>query len=240
MRIAICDDEQGLHGLLKENLEKYAKKRGVIFLYDDFLSGAELVRACSGGGSYDLIFMDYQMSGLNGIETAKKLREKNDKTIIIFLTSFPQVVFESFEVNAFRFLVKPVDYEKLCSALDGYMTSREEALYLVLSDKSSSLRLDVNDIIYIEADNRSSIIRLTDRTVIHPTMLAEIQRQLPPDRFLRCHKSFIVGFRHISSHKGSCIFFDNGERAAASKSNTAEFKRKYLEYLKRYTFEVKQ
>lgn len=76
MKIAICDDEMVFHRDLKIHLDKYAKENGLVILYDDFTNGHELLRSKN---EYDIIFMDFQMDGINGLETATKLREKTIK-----------------------------------------------------------------------------------------------------------------------------------------------------------------
>jgi DNA-binding LytR/AlgR family response regulator len=104
MRIAICDDELPMHDLLKKQLNRYAQKRNLVMSYTDFTGGNELL---INPYDYDLIFMDYQMKVLDGLETAKKLRKLGIETPVIFLTSFPHIVFDTFSVHAYRFLVKP-------------------------------------------------------------------------------------------------------------------------------------
>ena len=110
MRIAICDDEIPMHDLLKRHLDSYARKRNLSVMYSDYTGGQELLAFPQ---DLDLIFMDYQMKDLDGLETARRLRAAHIDTPIIFLTSFPHIVFDTFEVHAYRFLVKPVDPEKL-------------------------------------------------------------------------------------------------------------------------------
>ena len=97
---------------------------------DFYQNGDELLSAKY---QYDVIFMDYQLDGLNGIETCRKLRETNKDSVIIFISAYPSAALDSFEVNTFRFLTKPVDQNKLFKALDDYKDSIDRDSLLILN-----------------------------------------------------------------------------------------------------------
>lgn len=86
MRIAICDDEKVFRDILKKELKNYAREFGFDFVYTEFSSGENLL---SSDTDFDLIFMDYQMKTINGIDTVDKMRNRNDKTVVVFMTSYP-------------------------------------------------------------------------------------------------------------------------------------------------------
>ena len=151
MKIAICDDKMVLHEDLKQHLEEYAIKRNLVFVYDDYTNGYDLIASTI---EYDLIFMDYQMDEINGLETSRRLRKKNIQTPIIFLTSFPNIVFDTFEVNAYRFLVKPIDMEKLSSALDDFLKSTDDNNFLLIKTDEDNKKINIDDIIYAEASDK--------------------------------------------------------------------------------------
>lgn len=105
MKIAVCDDEIILYEELYTLLNEYStlKKEPILTTY--FKTGYDLLSSTE---KFDIIFMDYQMDDIDGLETSKRLRLKNSDVTIIFLTAFPKIVFQSFEVNTFRFLLKPI------------------------------------------------------------------------------------------------------------------------------------
>ena len=105
------------------------------------------------------------MPDLNGLEVANKLREKNVKSLIIFLTSYPDIVFDTFKVNAFRFLTKPINKDKLFDALNDISKYYNNDNFIILTNNSSLSKINIDDIYFVEADNKSSIIHLSDKTI---------------------------------------------------------------------------
>ena len=216
MRIAICDDEIPMHDLLKRHLDSYARKRNLSVMYSDYTGGQELLAFPQ---DLDLIFMDYQMKDLDGLETARRLRAAHIDTPIIFLTSFPHIVFDTFEVHAYRFLVKPSTNQ-----------------YIVIKDGDLTRRINIDDIIYAEASDKYCFVRTTEEGFVYKKTLAEFESMLPEDRFFRSHRTYLVGFRHVVSHTETMIVLDNQEKAIISKLKRTPFKKAFQDYIKRYHF----
>lgn len=101
-----------------------------------------------------------------------------------------------------------------------------------------SKRININDILYIEARNKGSLVRLKNQTLDCGLLLSDFQKKLPEDRFFRSHKSFLVGFKYITEYGTSEIVFCNGEKAKISRYRFNDFKSSYFDYMKRYIFEV--
>ncbi len=234
MKIAICDDQMAMHTELKKHLENYAQKRNLIMIYNDYTNGFDLI---SSQNEYDIIFMDYQMAEIDGLETARQIRKKNTDTTIIFLTSFPDIVFDTFEVNAYRFLVKPIDDARLEAALDSYLSDNDESNFILIKTDESNQKININDIIYIEASDKYCNIRTNEGTVLFKKTLSEIEKILPEDKFFRCHRTYLVGFRHIVSHTSTDVLFDNKEKALISRVKLPPFKKAFTNYIKRYNFQ---
>ena len=231
MKIAICDDNALMRDELKNCLEEYALSKKLIFLYSDFSNGADLVASDL---NFDLIFMDYKMDGIDGLETARRLRENSNSTAIIFLTSYPHVVFDTFEVNAYRFLVKPVNNAKLTAAMNDFLAELDDDKFIVIKTDEDTKRIKIDDIIYAEASDKHCYIRTADENILYKKTLSEFEKLLPPDKFFRSHRTYLVGFRHVASHTASDILFDNKEKAQISKLKQSAFKSAFLDYIKRY------
>lgn len=237
MYIAVCDDEKRFRDTLIQLLDVYSQKRAVRVICHEYKSGVALLKSTT---RYDIIFLDYQMDALDGIETAKKLRMNNIKSAIIFLTSFPHTVFESFEVSPFRFLIKPIIESKLFKTLDDYLASFSENEYLIISYRADMLRIRFDDIIYVEAQNKTCIIHTVDDSYEYARVLSDVEKYLPKDRFFKSHKSFIVGLKHVKGRIDKDILLDNGDKAYLAVSKYTVFKDIYADYMKRFLFEPEE
>lgn len=232
MKIAICDDTLILHQDLKNCLERYSIERKIDFIYDDYTKGADLL---SSDIRYDIIFMDYQMDGLNGLETARILRKRHDNAAIIFLTSYSDIVFDVFEVNAFRFLVKPIDIQKLFSAIDDYISGLDDSNFILLKTDDGNKRVKIDDIIYAEASDKYCYVRTVDDSLLYKNTLSEIEKLLPEESFFRSHRTYLVNMKHIVTHTATSIQFDNNECALISKLKLTPFKKTFTDYIKRHS-----
>ncbi|MDE5992623.1 MAG: LytTR family DNA-binding domain-containing protein, partial [Oscillospiraceae bacterium] len=231
MFTAICDDEKTMQNCLIRLLQEYSAENGVDIFVDKFENGFDLLRSTR---KYEVIFMDYQMNGIDGIETARKIREANCDSVIIFISAYPEAALDSFEVGTFRFLKKPVDKLKVFRALDDYMKSVDHDNFLMLKARDGVWRIKVSDIVYAEAKGKHTIIRTVKDFKEAFVHLKVIENKLPPHKFIRCQRAYIAGFGHISNHTNKEIFFDNGEKALIGKAYLKKFKEEFQNYIIRY------
>lgn len=231
MNIAICDDEKALHKELKEALCNYSRDRGIEIYTFCFTSGSELIKSSE---MFDIIFMDYEMNDLNGIETSEIIRKNNDTTTIIFLSAYPNVVFDTFSVNTFRFLTKPLNIDKMYDALDAYRNSVDKDNLLIIKTLEKTWSIKHSEIIYAEARKKHTLIRTIKTTLEIAKCLGEIESMLPEEKFFRVHKSFVVNFSHITNYDKEFILFDNNEKAALGNKYYSAFKKVFLNYIKRH------
>ena len=236
MNIAICDDEILLHKELKEALCDYGRDRSVDIYTCCFKNGRDLLNSKE---LFDIIFMDYEMAELDGIETAEFIRRNNDTTAIIFLSAYPDIVFDTFSVNAFRFLTKPLDTEKMYEALDSYRNSIDKDNLLLIKTLEKTWSIKHSEIVYVEALRKHTLIRTAKTTLEIAKCLGEIEVMLPKEKFFRVHKSFIVNFSHIKNYDKEYILFDNDERADLGKKYYSGFKFAFLNFIKKYNAELK-
>lgn len=231
MRVAICDDEKIMQQNLVKLLDEYAQIRNIDLVIDKFDNGVSLLRSSQ---EYEIIFMDYQMKDIDGMETSRFIREKNKKCVIIFVSAYPEIAVDSYEVNTFRFIVKPIKKEKLFKAIDDYLTSIDFDNLLVLKTHEGIWKMNMSDIVYAEAKGKHTIIRTIDKTYEVHIHLKKIEEQLPTEKFFRCQRAYVVGFEHIDNHSNTEIYFDNGERAQIGKTYSVRFKKAFQNYIIRY------
>ena len=231
IRAAICDDEKLFHREITTLVRKYTKIRNIEIYTDVYESGEELLKSEM---EYDIIFLDYQMDGINGLETAEKLRAANSESVIIFISAYPAVALDAYEVNTFRFLAKPIDESKLFKALDDYLRLIDHDNILFLNTHEGNYKIKMSEIIYLEGEGKYTTVRTKKQSLRIHLNLRQLELKLPQSKFIRCSKSFVVGFLHISNHDSSEILFDNGEKAKIGAHYAARFKTEFQYYILRY------
>lgn len=233
MRVAICDDEKPMQIALEKLLDEYSKLRKIDISVDKFENGHDLIKTLN-EREYEIVFMDYQMDDIDGMETSRVIRSKNNENIIIFVSAYPEIAVDSYEVNTFRFIVKPINKEKLFKAIDDYLKSIDYDNLLILKTHDGTWKIKMSDIIYAEASGKHTIIRTTQKILEIHIHLKKIEDQLPEEKFCRCQRAYIAGFSHIENHTNTEILFDNGERAQIGKVYTAKFKKSFRDYIMKY------
>lgn len=149
MNIALCDDEP-LH---MSDIENYVLQRDSKVHIDVYFSGDALLKAYNEGMRYQAVFLDMEMGGKNGLETADALRAMDDHLEIIFVTSYTRYMEDSFKCSPFRFLVKPIKQDKLEEAVNAlYQKLAKKPTSLVVKEKGNVFRLYSDEIVYCESD----------------------------------------------------------------------------------------
>lgn len=230
MKFAICDDSSIIQTQISQLINEYIqlKKHNITIAF--FSSGEELLASDI---NYDLIIMDYQLSGINGIETCKEIRKTNTTCKIIFLSAYTQTAIDTFDVDTFRFLAKPIDKEKFFKALDDFFEAMKKN-YILLKTLKQTWKINLKDIIYAEADGKKTILRCLSESYTINYNLHELEKKLPTDQFIRCHRAFVVGFYHIKNHTSDEIMFDNGEKASIGQKYLKQFKEALQDYIIEY------
>ena len=238
VQIAICDDEAPMRKYIRNCLGEYSVRRDVDIECIEYNSGDALFNDKT---RHNIILLDYQLDSTgeqNGLTVAKRLRKSGVDTPIIFLTNHPKMVFSSFEVNTFRFLVKPLEISKLFKALDDYLKSIEIDTTLTITQNREAFFLSTKQITFVEGDGKYCIIHLNSKPEemeCHET-LAQVEERLPRQYFFRCHRSIVVNLRYISSYTNDGVTLRNKKWIPISRSKNDSFKDAYIEYSKKYGY----
>lgn len=231
MQIAICDDELNFREELKKYLVEYKKDKRIQLDIYEFKNGEAL---CSADISFDIVFLDYQMPSLDGMETARILRENNILCNIVFVTNYPDFVFESFEVNPYRFWKKPVEFEKVESLLNLYIKQHRMLAPIMIFDYDGQKIIESKDVVYLEGDGKYCIIRTWHETVHSSKTLSGVLELLPQYCFFRVHKSYAVNLYCVKQILGNEILLKNGEKVLISRNNVSKFKVIYKNFIRDY------
>lgn len=204
--IAIVEDDCSATDLLQSYLEKYGKDNDVQF--NIFKFGKALTFLTNYTGNYDVVFMDIELPDLNGMEAAKRLREVDKNVALVFVTNLAQFAVEGYEVNAFDFIVKPVNYAvfslKLKRVLDRAKVNR--GVKLLISVDDATMPISSDDIKYLEIISHNIIFHTVHGDYRSYGTLKKIEKQLEGANFMRCNSCYLVNFRYVTAVKGFNVF----------------------------------
>lgn len=235
MMIAICDDEMIFRQNLKSFIYSYKTERRLHIDVYEYPSGEALLKTDK---AFDIIFLDYQMSGINGMDVARELRQRNMACSIVFVTSYPQFVFESFEVQPYRFYVKPIAHAEIITLLNAFIKHQKMLSPIIVINDSEQQVISAKDILYLEGDGKYCIIRTSTNTYRSSKTLAQVHALLPQHCFYRSHKSYVVNLYGICSFDRGIATLINGEAAKIGRSKISEFKQIYKQFIRDYYVKV--
>lgn len=232
MRIAVCDDEP----LFRQALHDQILQDGFVHDYEaevaEYESGGALLEAQERGYSADVYFLDVQMDqGTDdGIRTARELRRRGEEGLIVYVTAYLDYVQMGYEVRAFRYLLKSQIQDKLSEVLRDV---RQEFSGQVFCFKAGgeNIRIDRRRILYLESKLR--MLRLVTKTEEHSfySSLEDAEKQLG-ERFLRCHKSFLVNLDRVERFSKETVVLENGISIPISRSYAKDVRQRLLMEMK--------
>ncbi len=207
INVGICDDEASMRKALRVPLERKLQLLGQTYRIFEYDSGEALITRPEAKG-LDLLFLDIEMKQLSGMDTAKALRKKDIRTLLIFVTAYPDYVFQGYEVHAFHYILKPYEDHKIQNVLEQALTelgkTREQ--FFVLEQRSGPLRIPVNNILAFSSDRRKVVLIQKDGTRQEfYGKLDDVEKGLP-DSFIRCHNRHLINLNHVAAlEKGNCL-----------------------------------
>jgi len=231
LRIALCEDTRVDADLLEALLEL----SNIPFSLTAFANGEDFIEVFTQAGLYDLIFLDVYMGALSGVDVAERIRDIDTQAqvVIVFTTTSEDFTREGYRLNAYKYLLKPLVASDVRDALDLAILKRDKAQGATLAIVTDNIPVIIphNDIIYIEASNRRTLIYTINETFTTTMTIDALEKLLPKPRFLRSHRSYIVNLDHVDDLEEDFIM-DNGEVAYITVKNHRKVKHAYEAYLK--------
>lgn len=226
LKVAICEDDT----IICEDAQRQIFDVRPDYVIDTYPTGEELL---FNNKEYDIVFLDIEMPGRDGMSVAKELREKNYCGHIIFMTSHTEFMPEAFKVKAFRFLQKPIKMEELMETL----VESEKEIFgdkkLIVTDYGVDILLKLSDILYVEArKNKTMIYTLNDVLETNYTLKYWL-RELGIADFFQVHKSYIVSLRHIKMFDVDYIVLHGSDAIVpVSRRKASLVKKAFFDYVK--------
>ena len=237
MRIAICDDEVVHQNAAFDLLQSYLSARS--FLCGEiqvFGSGEILLSHIEKYGGFDLYLLDILMPEMNGMEIGRRLRQLGSRGEIIFLTNSNGFAADSYDVEAFSYLLKPVQEEKLYSVLDRVIQKRNQSQQkvIIVHTAEGASRIQLDNLCYVERVGRVARYNCTDGVVDSQTIRISFKELVAPlledQRFYMCGASYVLNFQHVVKVNNQKIYLDTGETIVLPRTVAPEFKKHWGNY----------
>lgn len=231
IRIAICDDEKQTADQIRKLVSRFFREKNMESSVVCFSGGEELLQYDK---NIDVLFLDIQMEGMDGMETARKLRNRNFRGFLIFITILKEMVFQSFEVQAYDYLVKPVGEKKFAGTMERLLVSMnnagEEKLLVQKGYERSIISFD--EIVFAEIIDRKVYLHLASSGVVDFYDRIENLEERLDSRFFRCHRSYLINMRYLKSYKNGVAYMENGKEIPVSRLRSKAFSEVILQYMK--------
>ena len=233
MRIAICDDEERYRVELKTILDKILINAE--YDIDTFDNGNRLTESFA-AQAYDLVFLDIEMPAVDGITLAKRLRSVSEKVFIVFLTGHVEYAIEGYEVNALRYLTKPVDVEKLKEVIRYVQERQGSSRQIIIKEDGEEYLIDINDIIYMESENQN--VRIITSKGGHSIRynIGDFEEQLRNDGFFRIHRGYLISLSKVKKLSKNDVIMDGDIILPVSRSNVKPLKEALYAYVEGTAF----
>ena len=163
MKIAICDDEKQIIIDYSKIINEYLYENNIVCTVGAFTDGNSFLQLAN---EYDLVFLDYDLPDINGMEIARNIRENDGRIMIVFLTAYAEHVYDSFEVDAFRYLLKPVSKEKIHETLNKFLNIYNHNRKITIPTNIGHISVDADEVIYIEAAKKHTKVKTTGNEYI--------------------------------------------------------------------------
>ena len=231
MRILICDDDT----LIIEQLQKYIES----YFESNHLKCPELVSFTSGESlladknEKDIVFLDIEMPGMNGIYVGNELKKANKNVLIFVVTSYSEYLDEAMRFHVFRYLSKPLDKQRFFRNMkDALVSFNAISAKIPIETKQMTYMVPTSQIIAVEAQGRKVIVHTTSQDLISVRNMNYLADQLPNNCFFRTHRSFIVNFKHITDFDHTTVHLTNRQLIAyLTRRKYSDFKNAYFLYL---------
>ena len=230
IHIAICDDEKNFVAHLQELLNQYTTETGEEIKVSTYYDGLELIENYD--TTIDLIFLDIQMTHVNGLKTAERIRQMDTKVGIIFLTTLTQYGLEGYKYQATNYIIKPIKYVRLKAELEKFLERhrREDSpAYIVIND-TGKYKIFLKTLRYVETFNRNLLFHTEQENILCYKKMKEVEQELKEQGFVRCHTSYMVNLFFVKGVKKLEIELITGEIIPISQPKRKEFMERLAEY----------
>lgn len=231
-RIAVCDDNKYDIQSIVAALD-LLQAEGIKLEVNSYTDGLALIKAFEEGARYHMLILDMVMDTINGIETAKRIREFDVSMPILIVTSTREFAIDGYLVNAWRYITKPVDTERFLNEVREIIgkVSEKDDTYFIINKNKGMIKLKLDDILYFDSDLHTVTAHTVTEKYPFRGKLSEIEQGYAEKGFFKIHKSYIVNLKHIQKVSKLSVTLVNGEALDLSKLRAAALHEALLDYV---------
>lgn len=231
LKVSVCDDEPAATGLVAGLVRSWARERGVEASVSTYASAEALLFSLDDGAP-DVALLDIEMPGTDGMELARRIRARGERTQIVFVTGVIDHVLDGYDVDAVSYLLKPVREGKLFSALDRARerVGRAEPV-LVVESAGETSRVPVSRVCYVEGSGHDALVHLADGTCLRSREgLTRVEAELAGESalFAKCHRSYLVSLAHVRRITRREVEMDDGASLPVARGRWEPLNRAWL------------
>ncbi len=233
LAIAVCDDDIRQCCKIAEKIRELLEEMKTPVRVRQFHSGRELLAAAE---KFDMIFLDIMMHPPDGMKTAQTLRERDSDAILIFISSSRKYVFDAYDVEAFQYLLKPVEEEKLKKVLQKAVrkTEKHSREFILVNRERQNRKLFLDDIYYFEICGRTIEAHGSEGIFTYYGQIGVLEENLREKGFFRCHKSFLVNLKYADVYNRQEVILENGEKIMIARRRYEAFGKAILDYMRKH------
>lgn len=234
MKIAVCDDDRTTREQIASMIKKQEPDAEII----TFKTGEDMIKSQE---NFEISFLDIEMEEMSGIDVAKYIRKEQEKkgrekSIIIFVTGYREYMEDAFDVNAFHYLLKPVDEKKFRAVFrralkEASVKTEQRKQSVIVKCNGMQKKILLKDIYYIESSNKKVVFHTKDGNIDIYGKMEEWERELG-ESFYRCHRGYLVNLEKITAYNVDTIDVINGDSLILARKKYADFIKAYMRYAK--------
>ena len=236
LQVGLCDDEPVLLDTLEEKVRRCFSENLIFAEIQAFTGGQNLLYEAEDGKRFDLLLLDIEMPGMDGLELASRLRLLLPDALLIFITSHVEFALDAYELSTFRYIPKNnMDGRLEHALLDAAAAIQlQQSQSYIISNQNRLERIPLKNLLYIQHVEKNSLL-VTDLPAFKVRKtLQEIYEELNPDDFLFIDRGFIVNLSHVMSVKVGCCILRDGTRLPVSQARMPVLKEHLLSFWKQH------